>query len=153
MPDIDAYHASHIGRVKADFYVSARDLDPNSISQITGLQANRSAKRGQERRNYGGELISPHDEGFWMISSEDRVESKDLNDHIGSLLTLLLPHKETISELLSELKGEAYFDVLWTSNYLYAGTGPLISREVLGGMSDLGASIGFDIYQEEIDAP
>ena len=49
------------------------------------------------------------------------------------------------------MKGETFFDVLWTSNYLYAGTGPIISHGGLQGMSDLGASIGFDIYQDEVD--
>lgn len=151
MERIDAQHASHIGRVKADFYLSARDLDPGAVSQITGLQPDRTAKRGDERRNYKGDLLSPHDEGFWMISSADRVDSKDVNDHVKSLLAVLLPYRKVFLQIIGELKGETFFDVLWTSNYLYAGTGPVISRDVLQGMSDLGASIGFDIYEDEVD--
>ena len=151
MADISEHHASHIGRVKVDFSLSALDLDPGAISLVTGLKPDRAAKRGDERRNHKGQLLSPHDEGFWMISSSSRVESKDINDHIDSLLTLLLPHRETFLQVVEQMKGEAFFDVLWTSSYLYAGTGPLISREALRGMSDLGASIGFDIYQDAVD--
>jgi hypothetical protein len=127
-------------------------LDPNAVSQITGLKSDRTAKRGDERRNYKGDLVSPHDEGFWMISSAGRVDSKDVNDHVKFLLAMLLPYQKALLQIIAEVKGETYFDVLWTSNYLYAGTGPIISHEVLRGMSDLGASIGFDIYEDETDA-
>ena len=149
MEGINAYHASHIGRVKAEFYLSARDLDPEAVSQITGVQPDRAARRGDERRNYKGDLISPHDEGVWMISSAARVQSKDVNVHLNSLLTVLLPSQKVILQIIAEMKAETYFGVLWTSNYLYAGTGPVLSHEVVRGMSDLGASIGFDIYADE----
>lgn len=151
MEGISKEHASHIGRVKVDFFLSALLLDPATITNLTGLPADRSARRGDERRNFKGDLIPPHDEGFWMISSEKEVNSKDINDHFRFLLGLLLPHREKFLKVIDEMNGEAYFDVLWTSNYLYAGTGPMIAREVLQGMSDLRASIGFDIYQEEDD--
>ena len=149
MADLNEHHASHIGRVQVDFFLSARDLDPNTVSQITGLKPDRDAKRGAERRNYKGQLIAPHDEGFWMISSRGRVESKDINDHFDSLLMLLLPHREKLVQIIDQTQGEAFFDVLWTSNYLYAGTGPMISRQAIQGISNLGASLGFDIYQDE----
>lgn len=84
-----------------------------------------------------------------MISSAARVQSKDVNVHLNSLLTVLLPIQKVILQIIAEMKGETYFDVLWTSNYLYAGTGPVLSHEVVRGMSDLGASIGFDIYADE----
>jgi hypothetical protein len=151
MDGIDEQHASHIGRVKVDFLLSALDLDPKTITERTGLHPDKSAKRGDERRNYKRDLIAPHDEGFWMLSSEGKVISKDINDHIGLLLGLLLPRRETFLAVVNEMAGEAFFDVLWTSNYLYAGTGPIISREALQGMSELGASIGFDIYQDDED--
>lgn len=105
MDDIDAFHASHIGRVKVDFCLSARDLDPEAVSQVTGLQPDRTAKRGDERRNYKGDLLTPHDEGFWLISSAKRVQSKDVNVHLKSLLTELLPHQKLILQIVAELKG------------------------------------------------
>lgn len=88
-----------------------------------------------------------------MVSSESRVDSKDINDHINALLALLLPHQKRLSQLMDQLNAESYFDVLWTSSYLYAGTGPIISQKALRGMSDLRASIGFDIYEDEVDPP
>jgi hypothetical protein len=147
MEGISELHASHIGRVKVEFCLSAFELEPATITDWTGIQPDKMARRGDERRNYKGDLLAPHDEGFWAISSAGKVHSKDINDHLNFLLELLLPHRETLLRVINEINGEAYFDVLWTSSYLYAGTGPIISREALQGMSNLGASIGFDIYQ------
>jgi len=62
---------------------------------------------------------------------------------------VLLPNQKVILQIIAEMKGETYFDVLWTSNYLYAGTGLVLSHKIVRGMSDSGASIGFDIYQDE----
>ena len=151
MSSISEEHASHIGRVQVSFFLSALELDPDAISEITGLNPDKKAKRGDERRNYKGDVITPQKEGFWMISSEGKVESKDICDHIGYLLALLIPHRVALLKIVRQMRGETFFDVLWTSNYLYAGTGPIISHGGLQGMSDLGASIGFDIYQDEVD--
>ena len=150
MNGISEYHASHIVRVKVDFLVSSYDLDPTAITHLIGLNPDKSAKRGDERKNYKGDLIGPHEEGFWLLSSSGKVTSKDINDHIRGLLKILFPHRNIFLQIVNEMGGETYFDVLWTSNYLYAGTGPVISRDSLRGISELGASMGFDIYQEEV---
>jgi hypothetical protein len=148
---INELHASHIGRVCVDFYLSSPSLDPSKVTEALGLQPDKSAKRGDERSNYAGNLLSPHEEGFWVLSSKGKVngklQSKDINDHIMFLLKLLLPHRENILRFAEG--GETSFSVLWESSYLYAGTGPDISRECIEGISQLGAGIGFDIYQIE----
>src|ERR1041385_4178427 len=99
MSSINEEHASLIGRVQVSFFLSALELDPEVISQMTGLNPDKKEKRAAERKNYKGEVITPHQEGFWMISSEGKVESKDINDHIGYLLALLLPHQSTLSDI------------------------------------------------------
>jgi hypothetical protein len=148
---INELHASHIGRVGVDFYVASPSLEPSEVTAALGIQPDEFAKRGDERRNYGGGLLSPHEEGFWMLSSKGKVqgeiESKDINEHLLLLLKLLLPHKEVI--LRFAIGGKASFGVLWESSYLYAGTGPVISHECIAGIAQLGAEIGFDINQIE----
>jgi hypothetical protein len=63
---------------------------------------------------------------------------------------MLLPHRETIHRFARN--GETYFDVLWESSYLYAGTGPELDRDCITGISQLGAGLGFDIYEIDADA-
>ena len=148
MGDLNELYLSHIGRVCAGFVISAKDLDPSVLTLNTQIQPSSSAKFGDEAHDYRGRpLFRTHDEGFWRISSDNLVVSKDVNDHCTYLLDLLLPHNDLILTTLREVTGEAYFDILWESSYLYAGTGPILSKEVIKGASLLNASIGFDIYQ------
>jgi len=149
MDGLNEAHLSHIGRVRVSFYVSAPDLNPDEVTAAIGVEPDFKARRGDERRNYGGQVVSPHEKGVWMISTKGRVNSKDVNKHFFLLLRILLPHQEALARLVQQVNGETDFDVLWESSYLYAGTGPLLSRDAIKGASELEAAIGFDIYQIE----
>lgn len=94
-------------------------------------------------------MLAAHDEGWWAIRTEGKVDSKDINDHFRHVLDLLLPRQEEIRKLVEG--GEALFSVLWQSIYLYAGTGPVLGREIIAGIAALSAEMAFDIYQ--IDEP
>ena len=138
-------HLSHIRKVAVGFIISGKNLTPQEITNALGLQPDHSAARGDERRNLEGALLAPHDNGFWRLDTDDKVNSKDINDHFRYLLSILLPHRDAILKLSQE--GDIYFDILWQSTYIYAGTGPIIDRDCLQGVSQLQASMGFDIYQ------
>jgi len=138
-------HVSHIRKVEVGFIISGKNLNPQEITNALGIQPDHSAACGDERRNLKGALLAPHDEGFWRLDTCAKVQSKDINDHFRYLLSLLLPHQDAILKLSQE--GDIYFDILWQSTYLYAGTGPIIDRDCLQGVSQLQASMGFDIYQ------
>ena len=143
--NLNELHASHIRRVEVGFVISGVNIDPRAITHALGLQPDLSAARGDERRNFKGTLLPPHDEGFWRLDTSGKVQSKDINDHFRYLLSLLLPRQESILKLSQD--GETNFDILWQSTYLYAGTGPVIDWDCLQGVSQLHAGMGFDIYQ------
>ena len=146
MPLNPLYLATILG-VHVEFDLTAPDLDPEEVSLALKLKPSRSARRGDERRNPRGTLLSPHKEGWWQLSSEGKVKSKDINKHFEYLLKRLLPHRKTILRIAKLKAGETYFDVYWASNYLYAGNGPILSSQNIQGMAELKAGIGFDIYQ------
>src|SRR5262249_10484307 len=138
-------HLSHIRKVAVGFIIFGKKLNPQKKKKTLGLQTDHFAARGDERRKLEGALLAPHDAGFWRLDTDDKVNSKDINDHFRYLLSILLPHRDAILKLSQE--GDIYFDILWQSTYLYAGTGPIIDRDCLQGVSQLQASMGFDIYQ------
>lgn len=142
---INELHASHIRQVRVSFSISGQSLLPEQVTKAIGIQPDQSAQKGDEKRNNQREIIGVHSESFWVLSTEGKIESKDINDHLRHLLSLLLPYRETILKFAED--GETYFDVLWKSTYLYAGTGPVIERGCLYGVAQLGAGMGFDIYQ------
>ena len=45
-------HASHIGRVGMDFHIAAPSLNPNEVTTVLGIQPDKFAMRGDERRNF-----------------------------------------------------------------------------------------------------
>ena len=148
---LNPLYLATIRRVHVEFDLTAHNLDPEEVSLAFKIKPSRSAKRGDERRNPRGTLLSPHKEGWWQLSSEGKVRSKDINKHFEYLLKRLLPHKKTILGFVKAQAGETYFGVLWENTYLYAGTAPMLSSQSIKGMAELNASIGFDIYQIDED--
>ena len=146
---ISGSHASHIKKVHVRFIISGESLDHKQVTDALGIKPDVCANRGDTK--VIGKAVSVHSEGFWRIDTQGKVDSKDINDHLKFLLSLLLPHKDVILEMAQN--GETYFDIVWKSTYLYAGTGPLIDKECLSGMSQLNAGMGFDIYQVDDDEP
>jgi hypothetical protein len=146
---ISELHASHIKKVRVGFIISGENLDHQKVTNALGLKPDLCANRGDTK--IIGKAVSVHSEGFWRIDTQGKVNSKDINDHLNFLLSILLPHKDIILEMAQN--GETFFDVLWKSTYLYAGTGPLIDRECLSGIGQLNAGMGFDIYQVDDDKP
>jgi len=153
---ISPEHASHIRKVNVAFILSGPDLDPVSVTNELGLEPYSSGRKGDERRAPNGRLLGHQCEGWWRLDSSPILQiagdaRKDINEHLKALLNLLLPHRAAILAIASS--AESYVDVVWKSTYLYAGTGPLIEAQYLKGITDLGAGIGFDIYQvDEEDA-
>ncbi|GDX94596.1 hypothetical protein LBMAG47_02590 [Planctomycetia bacterium] len=147
---ISELHASHIRKVEVSFCLLVPDLDPDAVTARIGLSPDEAHRRGDERRHKrSGEVLGLYREGLWAVGSLPHVDSKDINDHFRWVLRQMLPHREAVLEFARG--GETYFDVLWTSTYLYAGTGPLIDAECLAGVAALGGGMGFDIYH--VDEP
>ncbi len=147
-------HASHITKVNVAFIISGPKVEPKDLSALFNTLPDRFARKGDERRNAKGNVIGLEEHGWWRIDSTPRlkvtgIHEKNINEHLAVLLSILLPHRARLNELSEG--GETYFDVLWKSTYLYAGTGPLIEAQYLRGIADLKAGIGFDIYQVDDD--
>lgn len=151
MQELAEFHKFIIGRVAVAYWLSSPDLDPVNVTSSIGVEPTLTVKKGDDILSPFGKIVGQQREGRWCLSSNGFIESKDVNDHFGYLFEELLPHRDRILELVAGASAESYFDVLWESSYLYAGTGPVLSRESIERISLLAASVGFDIYQ--IDRP
>ncbi len=142
-----ASHAINIGRVKVGFVFSAQDLDPQQITDAVGIPADKSARRGDERRPPAGSLLPAHAEGFWKFETEGKVFSKDIDDHFDLIFERLLSRKDFFLKLKNELDGKIFFEAFWESKNLYAGGGPALSARTISGIAQFEAGLRFDIYQ------
>ena len=148
MGKLNPLYESHIGKVEVSFCLSAPHLGTSELSDLLKILPDSYAKRGDKRKNRQGlDVPGVEEKGYWILSSKGRINSKDINDHFGILFHYLLPVRHEICNFLKSSDSEAYFDVFWESSYLYAGTGPILSDETVKNVSELNASIAFDIYQ------
>lgn len=146
---ISESHAAHIRQVHIEFVIESPKLDPKMVTERIGLSPSGTGRKGEQRRNFKGDVVGVEENGWWQLSTKGIVASKDINDHFHFLLDRLLPHRESVLKFAEG--GETYFGVRWESTYLYAGTGPLIDSKSISGVAALVAGMGFDIYQ--IDEP
>ena len=137
--------------INVGFDLTGPDIDPDAVSLGLAVNPHSCARKGDVyRRGPDGRVISQHPDGWWHLDSTPLIRVSgdarmDINEHLKVLLDVLLPKREIILEFATG--GETYFGVIWKSTYLYAGTGPLIEAQYLRGITELGAGIGFDIYQ------
>ena len=136
-------HRAHIGRVAVTITIEHPDLEPEELTAALGITPDMSCRRG-DADQIGTRSISAAT-GSWSLKSTPHVDSKDVNEHLEFLLEQLRPHAKAIRA--RSHGGQVYVDVLWESSYLYAGTGPVIAAEWVAGLADLGAALGFDIYE------
>ena len=127
------------------FLFEAPELDPDEVSTLLQVRATSAARRGDERLNYSGHVVGVEEHGWWSLSTEGAVDSKDINEHFRYLRDRLNVTREILDSIAPN--GRTYIDVLWESTYLYAGTGPLLDAEAIDWAAAVGAGMGFDIYQ------
>ena len=137
---ISDFHASTIVKAQAHFGFSEFACNPDEISQALGVVPDAVGRKDQVRIVRGDqELRWPWNS--WAIHS--RAESKDINDHLRELLARL----DGIASRIRNNFGPPSFSVLWTGNYLYAGSGPFYEADVIAGIAALKAMLWQDIYQ------
>lgn len=117
----------------ATLRVYPRDLEPDTITRRLGLHPSRTQAPDAER---------PTRRRAWFLSSRDHVDSRDSRKHIDWLLDTIEPAAFGIRKLMAE-GTEA--DIL--CYYLSIGHGgPCLDPEQMRRFSEIGLSIGWDIY-------
>lgn len=77
-------------RAVANLLIYGEDLEPTEVSRRLGIEPSDAASTGQIRTNsLGRRRVTPV--GHWFLSSEWRVDSRDLRRHLDWLLDLLTP--------------------------------------------------------------
>ena len=132
----------------ATFRLVGERLDPEAITQATGLTPDRATRKG-DPVVVRGEVVSHRRVGVWCIDSARILPrtGNHVEDHVVCLLNLLEPVADAVRRMSDEQDLRAdiscgYFTSRWNSGFL-------VSAETLGRVATLGASLGFDIYANE----
>lgn len=70
----------------ASYFVRGRDLDPDEISRLTAITADRSWRRGDLKPRTG----IPYRDGLWEIKS-GLTERDQIHEHLDALIGRLRP--------------------------------------------------------------
>jgi hypothetical protein len=128
-------------RVRVSLGFAEFDCDPAEITEAIGIQPDDVRRRGERRVVANGHEFSvPHN--LWTVDS--RAESEDPNVQIREILARLAGVQERIDPTWNP-----FFNVLWKSETLGAGSGPYFETDVIRGIAGIGAEIYLDLYALE----
>ena len=130
-------------RKSAGFRVMGADLDPDRITEATGLLLDHAYRRGDLRHNG-----QPHRAGMWSLDSSRGLDEggNHLEDHLRWLLDRLAPHSAAIRRICNEDDLAADFYCLYFMGQ--ANSGFVISPATLAEIAALDGELGLDIYAE-----
>jgi hypothetical protein len=103
-------------------------LEPGRISELLGTEPTLAYRKGEIYKISRGREVHGRT-GLWLVSSEGKVDSKDLNDHFDYLLTIIFSGSDRLGRLhavMDELDIEADVTCFWWGA---AGAKPPVIRD------------------------
>jgi len=127
-----------IKRAYATLRVIGKYIDPTSSTNDLRIVPTKYHKLGDKRG-----LKGTWPQGYWGISSEVKITSLDLSDHITWLVQLVEPAREAL--LLLQQNG-AKVDVFCFLEMQASSGGPSFEPSLLRRLAELNLELGIDIY-------
>jgi len=105
-------------------------LAPESLTRILGTEPRTAYRKGDVFKIVRGHEVRGRT-GLWLLSSEGRVDSLDLNDHLDYLLGLVFPDGRTdklpkLQKLMRNFQIEADVPCFWHGEH---GAEPPVVRD------------------------
>jgi uncharacterized protein DUF4279 len=133
-----------VGRLFAGLVMRGKVQSPDDISLLLGIEPHYAHRLGDPILSKSGKVVGERVFNYWSYSSSSSTNSKDLNDHLTSLLDAFLPLTSIIGNI-SKLSN-VYIFASWESSRVIFGAGPIISSNTSRGIGSLGVELHFDIY-------
>lgn len=129
-------------KTNASLRIFSADVHPDKISETLGLIPTNTRVRKPESKY-------PHESKrhFWLLSSEQEVDSTDSEDHIRKIVDLLIARKAELDKLRG-MGCEIDITNMWTGN---GQGGPSLDVPLLSKLYELRLPIWWDNYFEDED--
>lgn len=127
--------------VKLLIYPGEASVD--EVSKVLQLKPSSTQYEGQEIINSKGRVRFAKN-SLWILSSEGRVASKDLRDHLDWLSNKLLKIKSNLKLLQNNNGLKMTVTCVWWS--VLGHGGPVLWPEQMKALAELGLECSFDIY-------
>jgi hypothetical protein len=125
----------------ATLRVYSQTVTHEEVTKALGVQPTRTLRPGEQ-----GRASNLHG---WFLSSEGRLESRDLRRHLDWVLDQLAAGNNPTQQVTSRIPGRVWADVscLWISAVGHGG--PTLSPKQMLRMARLGLECWFDVYLGE----
>lgn len=127
------------GLVYITFLIRGEDVIPTEISQKLGIEPDRQFTKGEIKRN--GQKW-PH--GYFEISTQNKINSQDFEDHLAYLVDILHPRKDEILRIQDTTHCECLISCY--ADIYYSHFGFSFPREQIRLLCDLGLALQCDFY-------
>lgn len=122
------------------FYIQGEPVDPDQVTKILGILPSRKINKGDS----DGKKGRTWSKGFWGISSNEIVQSDDLESHLEWVLGQLEPIKETLCQIITQDGVEAVLRVvfnIWSHDW-----DEQISPNMMRRITELKVMFGISFY-------
>lgn len=137
-------------RTCAELLIYPGSTDPDLVTTELGIRPTEITKKGATWRTAAGRTRTvPHN--AWFLSSEGKINSKDVRRHLDWLLGQLQTAQEGLRNLQSMPETKLAIKCVWWS--ARGQGGPTLWPEQMKMMAELGLECGFDVafFGEEDD--
>ena len=131
-------------RAFATLIVAGKQRSPDDVTRVLGLPSSYAHRVGDPIINPFGRQTGTRKSNVWHYSSEHSTQSKDLDDHLQALISVLSSRTPAIRALQSD--SEVFINCTWESSRLFVGSGPTLLPSTCSGIGLLGVELTFDVY-------
>lgn len=127
----------------ASLRFSGDNLEPERLTEILRTAARTAYRKGEVYKRFRGHEARGRT-GLWLVSSEDKIDSLDLNDHLEYLLSIVFPsggedRLAALHRLMQEQGLEADVPCFWHGKP--GAAEPAIRADILARFAQLPAEI------------
>ena len=127
--------------VRVTFRVFSESLDPDEITNTTGIVPTSAWKVGERRPFKKPAPLSK--QGHWHVMSHRTAKSTNIDDHVEEILQRLEGHADYFAALAEQHRVDLFIG--WSGDTNRGGH-PSVSPELARSIEAFGAKIDFDIY-------
>jgi hypothetical protein len=116
-------------------------MNPDTVSKVLGIEPTKTSEKGKTYppNSLGRQRIGKLN--AWFLSSEGKVDSRDLRRHLDWLLTAIAPKKDKLIHLQGTVGLSMCISCVWWSRS--GGGGPTLWPAQMRAMADLNLECTF----------